>query len=144
MKLASILVFLFTFTLHVLCQTTTQTLSYDPVYDDSSESLDYLACSNGSNGLETLGYSTLGQVPNFPYVGGAYTVTGWNSPACKTCYNLTYEDKSISVLAVDSALEGFNVAQQAMDYLTDGQSTQLGRVDVQSTPVDPAYCGFLQ
>lgn len=144
MKLASILVFLSTFTLHVLCQTTTQTLSYDPVYDDSSESLDYLACSNGSNGLETLGYSTLGQVPNFPYVGGAYTVTGWNSPACKTCYNLTYEDKSISVLAVDSALDGFNVAQQAMDYLTDGQSTQLGRVDVQSTPVDPAYCGFLQ
>lgn len=144
MKLASILVFLSTFTLHVLCQTTTQTLSYDPVYDDSSESLDYLACSNGSNGLENLGYSTLGQVPNFPYVGGAYTVTGWNSPACKTCYNLTYEDKSISVLAVDSALDGFNVAQQAMDYLTDGQSTQLGRVDVQSTPVDPAYCGFLQ
>lgn len=144
MKLASILVFLSTFTLYVLCQTTTQTLSYDPVYDDSSESLDYLACSNGSNGLETLGYSTLGQVPNFPYVGGAYTVTGWNSPACKTCYNLTYEDKSISVLAVDSALDGFNVAQQAMDYLTDGQSTQLGRVDVQSTPVDPAYCGFLQ
>ncbi|KAI6111163.1 Cerato-platanin-domain-containing protein [Pisolithus sp. B1] len=108
MKFAPILVSLSICTLHVLCQTTTQTLSYDPVYDDASESLDYVACSNGSNGLENLGYSTLGQVPNFPYVGGAYTVTGWNSPACGTCYNLTYENKSISILAVDSALEGFN------------------------------------
>ncbi|KAI6046692.1 immunomodulatory protein [Pisolithus marmoratus] len=142
MKFTSILVSLFTFTLHVLCQTTTQTVSYDPVYDDPSESLNYVACSDGSNGLENKGYTTLGQLPNFPYVGGAYTVTGWNSPACGTCYNLTYNDKTISVLAVDSTLEGFNIAQQAMDYLTDGQSTQLGRVNAQSTPVDSSYCGF--
>lgn len=41
--------------------------------------MDSVACSDGANGLETKGYSTLGSLPNFPYVGGAPAVTGWNS-----------------------------------------------------------------
>ncbi|KIM63755.1 hypothetical protein SCLCIDRAFT_1213915 [Scleroderma citrinum Foug A] len=142
MKVTSILAAFFAFAIPVISQTTTQTLSYDPVYDNASQSLDKLACSNGSNGLETKGYETLGELPKFPYVGGVYTVTGWNSPACGTCYNVTYGSTTISVLAVDVALQGFNVAETAMNALTGGQAVQLGRINVQATQVDVSYCGF--
>ncbi|KAG6327451.1 hypothetical protein ID866_11638 [Astraeus odoratus] len=142
MKFLYALVPLLTAALPAFSQTTTQTLSYDPVYDNPSQSLDILACSNGSNGLESKGYATLGELPNFPYVGGVYTVTGWNSPACGTCYNATYGTTTISILAVDVSLQGFNVAEEAMNALTGGQAVQLGRINVQSMPVAASYCGF--
>lgn len=142
MKFTSVLLSLVAFALPVISQTTTQTLSYDPIYDNPSQSLNQLACSDGPNGLETKGYTTLGQLPKFPYIGGVYTVTGWNSPACGTCYNVTYGDTTISILAVDVALQGFNIAQTAMNALTNGQAAQLGRVNVQATQVDASYCGF--
>ena len=37
--------------------TTTLQVSYDPVYDVKSNSLDIVACSDGENGLEALGRS---------------------------------------------------------------------------------------
>ncbi|KAG6325798.1 hypothetical protein ID866_13291 [Astraeus odoratus] len=142
MKFVYTLVPLLAIALPVTSQTTTQTLSYDRVYDNSSQSLDSLACSNGSNGLESKGYTTLGQLPNFPYVGGVYTVTSWNSPACGTCYNVTYGTTTISILAVDVSVQGFNLAEEAMNALTGGQAVQLGRINVQSTPAAASYCGF--
>lgn len=123
-------------------QTTTQTLSYDTTYDDSSEPLANLACSDGVYGLETKGYTTLGDLPTFPNVGGVYTVTGWDSPACGTCYNVTYGSKSVLILAVDVSQEGFNIAEAAMNTLTGNLATELGRINVQSTQVDASYCGI--
>ena len=35
--------------------TATMQVSYDPVYDGKSNSLDIVACSDGENGLESLG-----------------------------------------------------------------------------------------
>ena len=121
---------------------TTQTLSYDTTYDGASLSLTAVACSNGANGLITKGYTTLGSLPTFPNVGGVYTVTGWNSPACGTCYNVTYGSKTISVLAVDVALDGFNLSEEAMNTLTGGQAVDLGRVDVTSVQVPASVCGL--
>ncbi|KAL4065184.1 Cerato-platanin [Scleroderma yunnanense] len=141
MKFVSVLFPLFAFVLPVISQTTTQTLSYDTTYT-ASESLNNLACSNGSNGLENKGYQTLGQLPDFPYVGGVYTVTGWNSPACGTCYSVMYGSTTIYILAVDVASQGFNVAQAAMDALTGGQAVQLGRINVEAAQVNVSYCGF--
>ncbi len=37
--------------------TQTQQVTYDPVYDKKSNSLDIVACSNGKHGLETKGTS---------------------------------------------------------------------------------------
>ncbi|KAI6125256.1 hypothetical protein EV401DRAFT_1114140 [Pisolithus croceorrhizus] len=67
---------LLAFALLAFSQTTTETLSYDTTYDDASEPLSNLACSDGVYGLETKGYNTLGDLPTFPNVGGVYTVTG--------------------------------------------------------------------
>ena|SRR6266550_5656796 len=66
------------------------TVAYDTAYDDSTASLNTVACSDGPNGLETLGYTTLGSLPSFPNIGAAYAVAGWDSPACGTCWQLTY------------------------------------------------------
>ncbi|KAG6333235.1 hypothetical protein ID866_5858 [Astraeus odoratus] len=142
MKLAAVLLPVLMGCLPVISQTTNQTLSYDTVYDNSSQPLDTVTCSDGPSGLEKKGYTTLGQLPNFPYVGGVYTVTGWTSSACGTCYNVTYDNTTISVLAVDVSLYGFNVAEAAMNALTGGQAAQLGRISVQSTPVATSYCEF--
>ncbi|KAI6046693.1 Cerato-platanin [Pisolithus marmoratus] len=141
MKFLFSLFSLFAFALVALSQTTTQTLSYDTKYDDPSQPLSNFACSDGVNGLQTKGYNTLGNLPTFPNVGGVYTVTGWNSTACGTCYNVTYGSTSIFILAVDVSTFGFNVAEAAMNTLTGNPS--LGRVDVQSTQVDASNCGMV-
>jgi len=125
----------------------TTTVSYDEIYDSGSTSLNAVACSNGANGLETKGYTTFDSLPNFPYIGGAQAVAGWNSPNCGTCWKLTYTNskgkkKSIDVLAVDHTAEGFNIALEAMNDLTGGLAKELGRVDVTSKQVSASNCGM--
>ena len=121
----------------------TETLSYDTSFDDPSLSLTVVACSDGSNGLITKGYTTLGSLPTFPFVGAVYTVTGWNSAACGTCYSVTYANgQTITVLAVDSTAAGFDISEEAMNALTGGQAANLGRVDVTAVPVDASLCGL--
>ncbi|KAJ3001345.1 hypothetical protein NUW54_g6484 [Trametes sanguinea] len=50
-------------------------ITYDPVYDKKSNSLDIVACSNGKHGLEAKGYTTFGSLPA-TYVGGVQAVAG--------------------------------------------------------------------
>lgn len=123
------------------------TLSFDPVYDNKAGDLTTVACSDGANGLITRGFTTFGSLPNFPNIGGAPAVTGWNSSNCGTCWKVTYTNgqgvkKSINVLAIDVGLIGFNVAKAAMDNLTNGQATQLGRVNVDAVQVAASNCGL--
>ncbi|CDO71857.1 hypothetical protein BN946_scf184940.g4 [Trametes cinnabarina] len=118
------------------------TVSYDQTYDNSSGSLSTVACSDGSNGLLTKGYSTLGSLPHFPNIGGAAAIAGWNSAQCGTCWKLTYNGKSINVLAIDHAQSGFNIALEAMNTLTGGQAVQLGRIDATATQVAASQCGL--
>ena len=116
-------------------------ISYDTAYDVSSSSLDTVSCSNGANGLETKGYTTFGSLPTFPYIGGAQAIAGWNSPNCGsyfsiqdsvynyadwistimavgTCWEITYQNTTITVLAMDHAGDGFNLSLDAMNNLT--------------------------
>lgn len=117
-------------------------VSYDTGYDDGSRSLTAVSCSDGSNGLITKGFNTQSSLPSFPLIGGASTIAGWNDGNCGSCYTLTFNGKSINVLAIDHANEGFNIAQAAMDQLTGGQALQLGRIDAQWTQVDKTICGL--
>ncbi|KAF8839856.1 Cerato-platanin [Paxillus ammoniavirescens] len=126
------------------------TVSYDTTYDQGSTSLDEVACSNGSNGLETDGYTTFNSIPNFPYIGGAPQITGWNSASCGTCWTLTYTNTkgvatSINVTAIDvgdAAFEGFNISLEAMNVLTNNQAEQLGRVPVTAAQAPASSCGL--
>ena len=126
--------------------TLADSLSYDENYDNKSGSLDTTACSDGSNGLAS-SYPTFGDLPKYPYIGGAAAIKGWNSPNCGTCWKLTYtnekkKSKSINVLAVDVADDGFNISLEAMNALTNNLATELGRIDVKSVQVDASKCGL--
>lgn len=121
------------------------TVSYDPVYDKRGSSLSQVACSDGSNGLIRKGYTTFGSLPSFPFIGGASAIAGWNSAQCGTCWNLTYAltKKTVSILAIDASPEyGFNIAQEAMDVLTDQNAVHDGVVNVVSKQVNPSFCGL--
>lgn len=115
-------------------------VTYDNTYDNPNGSLNNVACSNGENGLVTKGYTTFSSLPSFPFIGG---VPGahWNSPVCGTCWALTYNGTTINVLAIDNS-GNFNVAQEAMDALTDNQAVQFGRVAIQATQVAGSNCGM--
>ncbi|KAJ3042212.1 hypothetical protein HDV00_007922 [Rhizophlyctis rosea] len=115
---------------------------YDNIYDDGSTSTKLVACSDGKNGLYTAGYKTLGDLPNFPYVGASFRVAGWNSPNCGKCYQLNWKENSIYVTAVDSTRSGFVLSQEAMDELTDGQAVDLGEVTATWKAVGGSKCGF--
>ncbi|KEY72040.1 hypothetical protein S7711_00058 [Stachybotrys chartarum IBT 7711] len=118
-------------------------VSFDRGYDNAGRSLTSVACSDGPNGLMTrYGWTTQGAVPRFPNIGGANTVAGWNSPQCGACYRLSYQGRSVNVLAVDSSTSGFNIALAAMNTLTGGQAEQLGRVEATVTQIQPRDCGL--
>ncbi|KAI0643617.1 Cerato-platanin [Trametes meyenii] len=117
-------------------------VSYDQTYDNAGQDLGGLACSDGPNGLQTKGFTTLGSLPHFPNVGGAAAIAGWNSAACGSCWQLAYNGRSINVLAVDHADDGFNLALQAMNTLTNGQAVFLGRIDADAQEVDRSQCGL--
>ena len=120
----------------------TVTVSYDETYDNSAGSLTTVACSDGPNGLITKGFSSFGSLPQFPNIGGAAAVAGWNSAQCGSCWKLTYNGRSINVLAVDHTDSGFNIALAAMNTLTNNQATFLGRVNADATQVAASACGL--
>ncbi|KJZ74144.1 hypothetical protein HIM_06375 [Hirsutella minnesotensis 3608] len=117
-------------------------VSYDQSYDLETTSLNEVACSNGPNGLERFGYTRLGDLPNFPMIGGAQAVAGWGSKNCGSCWQLTYNGKSIQLLAVDHADNGFNIALGAMNVLTNNQAEFLGRVNATATQLEATDCGI--
>ena len=120
----------------------TVSVSYDETYDNASASLTSVACSDGTNGLITKGFSSFGSLPQFPNIGGASAIAGWNDAACGTCWTLTYNGRSINVLAIDHAGSGFNVALAAMNTLTNNQAAALGRINAEATQVAASVCGL--
>ncbi|KAA8911654.1 Cerato-platanin [Sphaerosporella brunnea] len=115
---------------------------YDTTYDTASQSTLTLACSDGTNGLYTKGYPTLGSLPNFPNVGASATVEGWNSAQCGACYKLYYKGKTIYVTAVDRASGGvgFVLSKAAMNALTGGQAQMLGTVTADYAVAAASFC----
>ncbi|KAF1995482.1 Asp f 13-like protein [Amniculicola lignicola CBS 123094] len=117
------------------------TVSWDAGYDDGSRSLTAVSCSDGKNGLMTkYGWKTQSQIPVFPNIGGFSGIAGWNSPACGSCYSLTYNGVTIYVLAIDHAGSGFNIAKAALNTLTKGNAEKFGRVDAQYALVANSFC----
>ena len=118
-------------------------VKYDTTYDTASLSTLSVACSDGTNGLNTKGYATLGSLPSFPNVGAAAAVTGWNSDQCGKCFKLYYQGKTLYVTAVDAAYGvGFVLSKAALDTLTGGKAAMLGKVTASYAPAASNLCGF--
>jgi hypothetical protein len=124
----------------------TVSVSFDPKFDVGTSSLNTVSCSDGPYGLVTAGFTDFASLPNFPKIGGAPTIPGWNSENCGACYQLHYTggrvDKTINVIAVDAAPGGFNIGLQAMNELTNNQAEQLGRITATYVEVDASVCGL--
>jgi hypothetical protein len=114
---------------------------YDNVYDNASGDMNTVACSDGPQGLSSK-YPTFGSLPSFPYIGGAQAIAGWGSTQCGSCWSLTYNGTQIYVTAIDHADDGFNLSEEALNALTDGQAEFLGVVQVSATQVDKSFCGL--
>jgi hypothetical protein len=122
-------------------------VSFDQKFDDASQSLTSVACSDGPNGLITRGFTTFGSLPHFPFIGGGPAVTGFGSPGCGTCWELTFVNAekvptSINILVIDVATPNFNIALEAMNDLTDNEAQFFGRVDVTAVEVAASACGL--
>lgn len=117
-------------------------ITYSTQYDNKNLSLNGVACSNGQNGLVTKGYKTLGDLKNFPFIGGSQYVEGWNSANCGACYRLNSDYGDIYILAVDHAAEGFVLSKAAMDKLTNGQAANLGYMEAAIYSADASDCQF--
>ncbi|KXX81471.1 Protein SnodProt1 [Madurella mycetomatis] len=129
--------------LSVFAAASATTVSYDVGYDDANRSLTAVACSDGTNGVMwKYNWRVQGDVTNFPYIGGAQAIASWNSPNCGTCWSVTYNGKTIHILAIDHASQGLNLGLNAMNDLTNGRAEALGRVDANVAQVPLANCGL--
>ncbi|KAG7289393.1 hypothetical protein NEMBOFW57_005764 [Staphylotrichum longicolle] len=127
----------------LLAAASATSVSYDVGYDDPSRSLTAVSCSDGVNGVMwKYNWNVQGDVKGFPYIGGAQAVGGWNSPNCGTCWKATFQGRSIHVLAIDHAANGLNIAQAAMNDLTNGRAVQLGRIEADVVQVPLGECGL--
>jgi hypothetical protein len=73
-------------------------VSYDSVYDQGTQSLSTVECSDGSNGLLTKGYSLFKDLPTFPNIGGSSVVAYWNSPNCGSSHLHLEVDIGVSLV----------------------------------------------
>ncbi|KAJ6441204.1 cerato-platanin domain-containing protein [Purpureocillium lavendulum] len=119
---------------------TAETVSWHPDFSNAGFSLNGVACSDGANGLQRKGYRTLGDLPTFPMIGSVSRVAGWNSPNCGTCWKLTHEGRTVTILAVDHCASGFDLSLEAMNALTGGRGVELGRIDAQAVQVPATEC----
>ena len=73
---------------------------------------------------------TLSQIPAWPNIAGAPIIAGWNSAACRTCWELALPDynTTIHVRAVDASSGGFNVGLTVLNAATNGRAIEVGRV----------------
>jgi hypothetical protein len=93
----------------------------DNTFDNPRGSLNDVACSDGEHGLAKI-YPNFINLPNFPNIGGAFDVE-FNSPNCGGCWKITNNANgaSIFVTAIDTAPDGFNIAEAAFRKLNGGE-----------------------
>lgn len=121
----------------ILASASSVPVGYDPEYDNGAISVDAVTCSGA---LKAKGYTTFGSISS--YIGGAYVVKGSSSPSCGTCYELSYMNKAIYVVAVDSAGEGFNIGQKALEVLGGQEAVDAGHISASAMQVDGSNCNL--
>ncbi|KAF8264259.1 Cerato-platanin-domain-containing protein [Lactarius quietus] len=123
---------------------TTEPLRDNSFYDNGSQSLNNVACSNGANGLVTKGFTDFKSLPTFPNIGGVFAVGAWNSAECGSCWEVTYPSTGVTiyVTAIDTIYSGFDVSVEAMNTLTNGEANQFSFINVEATQVAESYCGL--
>ena len=139
MKFTSVLVALGLGAFSYADNTGTVTATYSQFYDNSQSSTNIVACSN-----LTPKFPTLGSFPTFPNIGGAHAVSGFGSPECGSCWNITDPKTGVSIIAtaIDTAGVGFDLSLAALNTLTKGNAVGPGSAQVTAYKVDASKCGL--
>lgn len=105
--------------------TGTETVTYNPIYDNGSLNLSTTACAQWAKDNN---FKTLSDVPNFPYIGASSIVANGNVANCGQCSSITdpETDETIFVTVVDAAGTGYVLSFAALNNVTDGQGANLG------------------
>ena len=107
---------------------------YNNKYDNKENSISSITCYQSLHAT----YKHLGDLPNYPYIGGYKDGTD-----CGTCWEIKYGTiGSIYVLSVDNSNKGFQLSVNAMNKLTNGHGTQYVSIAVQVTAADKSKCGL--
>jgi hypothetical protein len=122
----------------VQTQTVQYKAVYNSIYDNPSQTLDIVACSN-----LVKEYPVLGDVPGFPFVGGAPN-TSYGSENCGMCWAVTNLESGLSLFftsiddttATDPSL--INLSLEAFEML-DG-SILAGSFEASLEMVDNSFC----
>ena len=77
-------------------------------------------------------------VKTWPFIGGSDTVN-LIGVGCGSCWQISYEGKTVNITAVDSTKDGFKISGKAMDALTNDKKAIL---DATATKIDKSYCGL--
>jgi hypothetical protein len=98
---------------------------YNQIYDNPSESVNDVACSE----LVTR-YPTFGKVPLFPTIGGAPNTT-YNSPNCGAIWRIINPNNNATIYftGIDSS-SGFDLSLES--FVKIGGSTVTGSVEVEA------------
>ena len=105
-------------------------------YDNKENSISSITCYQSLHAT----YKHLGDLPNYPYIGGYKDGNG-----CGSCWEIVYGTNSpitIYVLSVDNSNSGFQLSVNAMNTLTNGHGTQYVSIAVQVTAADKSKCGL--
>ncbi|TFY69869.1 hypothetical protein EVG20_g2979 [Dentipellis fragilis] len=148
MKFSATFTSLFAFSTLALADTLVR---YDTFYDNPQQSTSNLTCFAASSGPGSH-LPNLGSFSDFPNLGAAAVVGGWNSTdcplcwlpggpnasasGCGTCWALTYKGVTVNILGIDHIDEGFAISLETMNTLTGGQAQALGVVNATVELVD--------
>lgn len=114
--------------------------TFNTLYDDPSRPLSEVACWKKKTGLmPNLDWSLQKDTVGFI---GVDKIGHFSIAKCLSCWTLAYDDKTISLFALDSADSGIVMSLNALQYLTDGRALELGRVDIHAIEVDTSNCGI--
>ena len=133
MKFASVLSALSLLTLSSASVSLTR-VTWNGIYDNPNQTFTVIACAEWAAANN---YTTFKDVPSFPYIGGAYVVSGYNSPGCGTRYSILDQQTNVTVevTVVDAALQGFVVSLEALNKLTNDNAQDLGSIQAVVTKI---------
>ena len=131
MKFFSIFATVLSMVAIVLANSRPVMVTWDGIYDQPWTSIYSFSCGDY---LKNKGITMLDMISTWPDIGAASAITGWNSPNCGRCYELSYAPTGLWIIitAISTAQgnQDFVISKSGLDYLTGGKADAMGSASV--------------
>ncbi|RFU74625.1 eliciting plant response like [Trichoderma arundinaceum] len=116
------------------------TATFNALYDDPSRPLSEVSCWRKDVGfMPHLDWKLQKDAVGFI---GIDSLSRLNTANCFSCWMISYNGKTISLLAIDGSNSGVVMSLDALQSLTDGRALELDHIDVNAIEVDTSHCGI--